>query len=73
MKALGSMAEATIGGGFLSRFSMGNGINGSIIISHLLFAYDTLLFFEVYCGQIQALRALLLCFEVVSGLKMHLD
>ncbi|KAG6730835.1 hypothetical protein I3842_01G099500 [Carya illinoinensis] len=72
MEALGRMVKATIGGDFLSRFSVGNCINGSIIISHLFFAYDTLLFCEADCDQIQTLRALLFSFEAVSGLKVNL-
>ncbi|XP_041002875.1 uncharacterized protein LOC121248468 [Juglans microcarpa x Juglans regia] len=46
---------------------------GSINISHLLFADDTLIFCEADNNQIRVLKALLLCFEAVSGLKVNLD
>lgn len=60
MEAFGRMVEVATGGGFLFEFLVGNGIIGSIIISHLLFANDTLLFCKANRGQIQALRALLM-------------
>ncbi|XP_041027999.1 uncharacterized protein LOC121267971 [Juglans microcarpa x Juglans regia] len=34
--------------------------------------YDTIIFCDVECGHIQALGAVLLCFEVVLGLKVNL-
>ena len=51
---------------------MGNNNNGVSSISHLLFADDTLIFRDAASDQIQALRAVLLCFEAVSGLKVNL-
>ncbi|XP_042969367.1 uncharacterized protein LOC122302255 [Carya illinoinensis] len=72
MEAPGRMVKASVGGGFLSRFSMGNGTNGPSLLSHLLFANDTLLFCDADLGQIQSLQVLLLCFEAVSGLKVNL-
>lgn len=53
---------------------MGKANNGFITHSHLLFADDIHFFFfcDAACGQIQALRALLLCFEVVLDLKVNL-
>lgn len=66
------MVEAIVGAGFLSGFSVENGINGcSIIISHLLFADDSSIL-ETHNGQIQALRVFLVCFEIVSGLKVNI-
>ncbi|KAF5457277.1 hypothetical protein F2P56_021390, partial [Juglans regia] len=69
MEALSRMVQATVDGGFLSGFKVGNGFGGPFIISHLLFADDTLVFCEAERSQVQTLRALLLCFEAVSGLK----
>lgn len=44
MEALGQMVEAAVRGGFLFGFSVGNDLNGSITLSHLLFADDTIIF-----------------------------
>lgn len=65
MDALGQMLRATINGGFLAGFLVGGSYNGLINISHLLFAYDMLLFCDVNPGQVQTLRAHLLCFGAV--------
>ncbi|XP_035545987.1 uncharacterized protein LOC118348461 [Juglans regia] len=72
MEALSRMIQVVVGGGFLSGFQVDNGSGGLIIISHLLFADDTLVFCEANRSQIQTLRALLLCFEAVLGLKVNL-
>ncbi|KAF5445957.1 hypothetical protein F2P56_031628, partial [Juglans regia] len=71
MEALSRMVIAAVEGGFFSGFSVGD-IHGSTIISHLLFADDTLLFCEANAGHIKSLKAILLCFEAVSGLKINL-
>jgi len=42
-------------------------------VSHLLFAYDKLLFCEPSVEQFRNLRCLLLCFEAISGLKINLS
>lgn len=51
---------------------MGKAIDGSITLSHILFADDTLIFCNVDHKRIQVLRVVLLCFEVELGLKMNL-
>lgn len=68
MEALSRMVSAAIEGGFFFGLSVGD-IYGSTIISHLLFADDTLLFCEANAGYIQSLKAILLCFEAVSGVE----
>lgn len=73
MEALSRMFSASVGGGFFLGFSEGDINHGIINISHVFFAHDTLLFCEVDQGHIQSLRAILLCFEVVSGLKVNLS
>ncbi|KAG6713315.1 hypothetical protein I3842_05G145000 [Carya illinoinensis] len=55
------MVMVAVGGGFF------------VLVSHLLFADDTLLFYEANAGHIQSLKAILLCFEAISGLKINLD
>ncbi|KAI8530701.1 hypothetical protein RHMOL_Rhmol11G0080100 [Rhododendron molle] len=48
-------------------------VNGmGLLVSHLLFADDTLLFCDADPTQVGYLRCVLLCFEVVSGLKVNL-
>ena len=72
MEAFSKMISGAVEGGFISGFSVGEASSGSLNISHLLFADDTLIFCEARREQIRALRALLLCFEAVSGLKVNL-
>jgi hypothetical protein len=43
-----------------------------MVVSHLLFADDTVIFCEPNVEQVRNLRCLLLCFEAVSGLKINL-
>lgn len=52
MEALSRMVQAAVGGGFLSGFQVGSGSDGAIIISHILFADDTLVFCEADNSQI---------------------
>lgn len=73
MEALSRIVEAVVGAGFISGFSVGSNANGLTTISHLLFADDTLIFCEANGEQIQTLRAVLLCFQAISGLKVNLN
>lgn len=72
MEALNPMMEVAVARGFLSGFSVGNANDGLITLLHLLFSDDTLIFCDADHEQIQALRAVLLYFEAVSGLKVFL-
>jgi hypothetical protein len=72
MEALSRMLSATVNGGFLSGFSVGSRHSGVVNISHLLFADDTLVFCGAKPDHLCYLRALFLCFEAVSGLKINL-
>jgi hypothetical protein len=66
------MLSATVDVGFLFGFSVGSRHSSVVNISHPLFADDTL----VCCGSkldhLRYLRASLLCFNVVSSLKINL-
>jgi hypothetical protein len=73
MEALSRMLSATVNGGLLSGFSVGSRHSGVVDISHLFFADDTLVFCGAKPEHLHFLCALILCFEVVSGLKINLD
>jgi hypothetical protein len=72
MEALSKMMSATVDSGHLSRFSTGSRNHEEMIVSHLLFVDDILIFCEHSCEQLSNLRCLFLCFEVVLGLKINL-
>ena len=56
-------------GGFLTSYNI-RGRNGTtMIISHLLFAEDTLVFCKDFEEQMMFLSWILLCFEALFGLK----
>ncbi|KAF5479666.1 hypothetical protein F2P56_000468, partial [Juglans regia] len=52
---------------------IGSPSRGITTVSHLLFADDTLIMCEADHAQLRAVKALLLCFEAVSGLKVNYD
>jgi hypothetical protein len=72
MEALSRMVEAVVGGGFISAFSVGNVSSCPIVISHLLFADDTINFCDADSDQILHLGYTLTWFEAVLGLKINL-
>jgi hypothetical protein len=61
---------ATIDRELLSSFSVVSRNNEELLISHLFSANDTLIFCET---NLDHLRCLFLCFEIVSGLKINLS
>jgi hypothetical protein len=72
MEALSKMLTITVDRGLLSGFSMGSRTSEAVLISHLLFADDTLVFCGANPDHLRYLRGLFLCFEAVSGLKVNL-
>jgi len=72
MEVLSRMLSATVESRRLSGFSVGSKYQEDMLVSHLLFADDTLIFCEPNAEQFRDLRCLLLCFEAVSGLKNQL-
>ena len=72
MEAFNCLLKRVKEGGFLSGWwfnSRGVGVE----ISHLLFAYDTLVFCEPSLNQLTYLRWLLMWFEAMSGLRVNLE
>jgi hypothetical protein len=51
---------------------MGERVFLDLVVSHSVFADDTLIFCEASLEQIQYVRLVLLCFEAVSRLKVNL-
>ena len=73
METLSRMISAVVTHEFVAGFPIGDPNRGTIILSHLLFADDTLLLCEVDHNQLRTLKALLLCFEAALGLKVNFD
>ncbi|RVW53935.1 hypothetical protein CK203_073000 [Vitis vinifera] len=73
MEALSRLINRAVGGGFLSGCRVnGRGGDGALV-SHLLFADDTLVFCEASENQMVHLSWLLMWFEAISGLRINLD
>ena len=73
MEALSKMFDAFTSRGLITGFSVGSSEQDRISVSHLLFADDTLVLCEACASQIRLIGALLICFEVVSRLKVNLS
>jgi hypothetical protein len=52
---------------------VGSSEQNRVVVSHLLFTDDTLVFCGVNANQIRHIGALLVCFEAVSSLKINLS
>jgi hypothetical protein len=72
MEAFSRMIGAITSRGLISGFSVGSSDQTRVVVSHLLFADDALVFYGADESQIRHIRALV-CFEAVSGLKVNLS
>ena len=72
MEGLSRMLDVVATTSQFSGFSIGNTAGNSVMVSHLLFANDTLIFCDANPTQIASLRAILARFEKVSGLRINL-
>ena len=72
MEALGRMLDKAVLEGCMLGFGVGNLEGRSMVVYHLLFADDTLIFCKADLDHILILRMILIWFEAVSGLKINL-
>ena len=72
MEALSRMLDVAANIGQLSGFYVGNTTSISMMVTHLLFADDTLIFCDAVPNQLVILREILTRFEEVSGLRINL-
>jgi hypothetical protein len=72
MEALSRMMNKAIEGGYLYGFSMDGLDRNSILVSHLLFADNTLIFCDANPSQLLHLKFVLNLIEATSGLQINL-
>ena len=72
MEAIGKMLDKAVHEGRLSGFNVGVFVGRSLMVSHLLFVDDTLIFCDANIDHMLIFRMVLIWFEVVSGLKVNL-
>lgn len=71
MEALSRMLSTTVNKRLLPGFSVESRNKDGLILSHLLFTDDTLIFCKANLNRLRYLRCLFLCLEDVSGLKIN--
>ena len=72
MEAISRMLDKAVHEGRLSGFNVGASANRSLMVSHLLFADDSLIFCDANIDHMLILRMVLIWFKAVSGLKVNL-
>ena len=73
MEALSRMLKRAVDMGYISSFMVGKHNGIELMISHLLFADDTLILCGVDSQQIRHLRGVFIWFQAISGLKINLS
>jgi hypothetical protein len=73
MEALNRLLDRAVREDLFSGFSVGTSAGNSLMLSHLLFANDTLIFCGADSDQVTNLRYVFTWFEAVSGLKINLS
>ncbi|RVX09662.1 F-box protein [Vitis vinifera] len=73
MEALSQLLSRARNEGFFSGFKVGGRGREGLIVSHLLFADDTLIFCDADAVQLQYLSWTFMWFEAISGLKVNLS
>jgi hypothetical protein len=72
MEALSRLIDRTVQGSFLSGFTVGSSVEREVMVSHLLFADDTVIFCDADPSKIEHLGCVLTWFEAISGLRINL-
>ncbi len=72
MESFSRLMDRAVRGGYLSGFTVGNSEGMDVMVTHLLFADDTLMFCDAAPPQIEQLGCFLTWFEAISGLKVNL-
>ena len=73
MEALSCLLKHVVEGNFIYGCRFGGRDGGELVISHLLYADDTILFCEANFEQLMYLGWTLMWFEAFSGLKINLS
>lgn len=73
MEVLSRMLKKTIVGGLLKGFQVDRLDASGVCVSHLLYADDTILFYDAVPEQLLYIRMILTCFEAVTGLKVNMN
>ena len=68
MEVLSRLLQKTVDGGFIRGFKE----TTRLAISHLLYAYDTIMFCNADIEQLLYIRLVMNCFEAITGLKVNL-
>uniref|UniRef100_A0A2N9GCH1 Reverse transcriptase domain-containing protein n=1 Tax=Fagus sylvatica TaxID=28930 RepID=A0A2N9GCH1_FAGSY len=72
MEALSRLMDRAVHGGYFSGFLVGNHVGSEVMVTHLLFADDTLMFCDADPSMLGQLGCVLTWFEAFSGLKINL-
>ena len=73
METFSRLIHRAVRGGFLSGCRIKGRRGDGALVSHLLFANDTLVFCDTSQDQMAYLSWLLMWFEAISGLRINLD
>ena len=73
MEALSCLLKRDVEGNFISGCRFGGREGGEIVVSHLLYFDDTIIFCEANPEQLMYLKWTLMWFETFSGLKINLN
>ena len=71
MEVLSRILKKTEDGGLIQGFHVGHINSTGIRISHLLFADDTILFYDASREQLLSIRLALTCFQAFTSLKVN--